>query len=86
MTLIARKDPWQEQLWNVSLLPAATLPPAGTPARPDSAPREQRHRPAEQGGGIDGLGQVLLMARGAHQPHVGMSQATPCFLSQARRR
>jgi hypothetical protein len=31
-----RKNPWKEQLWNVSLLPAATLPPASGPAlRPE---------------------------------------------------
>jgi|SoiMethySBSTD1v2_1073268.scaffolds.fasta_scaffold3079673_2 hypothetical protein len=35
MSFIARKDPWQEQLWNVSLLPASMLPPAG---KPDSDP------------------------------------------------
>ena len=38
MSFIARKDPWQEQLWNVSLLPAATLPPAGKPSS-DPAPQ-----------------------------------------------
>ena len=37
MSLITRKDPWQEQLWNVSLLPAATLPPVGKPSA-DPAP------------------------------------------------
>ncbi len=31
-----RKNPWKEQLWNVSLLPAATLPPSAGPAlRPE---------------------------------------------------
>lgn len=35
MSFIARKDPWQEPLWNVSLLPASLLPPAG---KPDSDP------------------------------------------------
>jgi hypothetical protein len=35
MSFIARKDPWQEQLWNVSLLPASLLPPSG---KPDSDP------------------------------------------------
>lgn len=31
-----RKNPWKEQLWNVSLLPAATLPPSSSPAfRPE---------------------------------------------------
>jgi len=30
-----RQNPWKEQLWNVSLLPAVTLPPSPVePARP----------------------------------------------------
>ena len=33
MSLIVRTNPWQEELWNVSLLPAATLLPAGKPVR-----------------------------------------------------
>ena len=39
MSLIARTNRWhEEQLWNVSLLPAAKLQPAGQ-AGPPSAPQ-----------------------------------------------
>jgi hypothetical protein len=64
MSLIARKDPWQEQLWNVSLLPAAMLPAAGQPAAAPSAPRNEGDRRSEQGARLDRLGEVLLITRG----------------------
>jgi hypothetical protein len=64
MSLIARKDPWQEQLWNVSLLPAAFLPPVGQPVAAPSALGDESDRRAEQGSRLDRLGEVLLITRG----------------------
>jgi len=65
MSLIARKDPWQEQLWNVSLLPAALLPPAGQPVMvPSALGGDQSERRSEQGARLDRLGEVLLITRG----------------------
>lgn len=64
MSLIARKDPWQEQLWNVSLLPAAPLSPAGQTATAPSALGKEGDRRSEQGARLDRLGEVLLITRG----------------------
>jgi hypothetical protein len=64
MSLIARNDPWQEQLWNVSLLPAASLPPAGQTAAAPSALSNEGDRRSEQGSRLDRLGEVLLITRG----------------------
>lgn len=45
MSFIARTTPFQDQLWNVSLLPAATLPPAGKSSF-DPTPRDSALRAA----------------------------------------
>ena len=40
-----RKNPWKEQLWNVSLLPTVTLPPSSArPASPEPLPGDRALR------------------------------------------
>lgn len=41
-----RKSPWNEQLWNVTLLPAASLPPAGSPSTDPSSGASALKAPA----------------------------------------